>query len=127
MRVGNFTDMLRLLRGSAVTTREGCYGNNHFISKSGQPIKTLNNGVYIANNGVSFGDVILRTLFGYDPQWLATHVELIALYRQNVSRNNFSGTLVDVPVPSPGQGRAFAHIVANSSGVSIWLPDKLKR
>lgn len=116
---GNFTDMLRLLRGSAAATREGCYGNNHFISETGQPIKTLNNGVYIANNGVSFGDVILRTLFGFDPQWLAPNAELTALYLHNVSRGNFSGTLVDVPVPSTEQGGALARIVANSSGVSI--------
>ena len=93
---GNFADMLRLLRGAESATREGCFGNNHLISDSGRPIKTLNNGVYIANNGVSFGDVIVRTLFGVDPQWLAADIPHAELYLGDVPRGGFSGTLSGV-------------------------------
>ena len=93
---GNFADMLRLLRGAESATREGCFGNNHLISDSGRPIKTLNNGVYIANNGVSFGDVIVRTLFGFDPQWLAADIPHAELYLRDVPRGGFSGTLSGV-------------------------------
>jgi hypothetical protein len=110
--------MLQLLRGSASATREGCYGNNHWISPSGRPIKTLNNGVYIANNGVNFGDVIVRTLFGFDPEWLSddepSHLEL---YLAQVSRGNFSGALTGVRLPG---GRRYVDIVAaGTDGLSI--------
>jgi hypothetical protein len=115
---GEFSDMLQLLRGSASATREGCYGNNHWISPSGRPIKTLNNGVYIANNGVNFGDVIVRTLFGFDPEWLSddepSHLEL---YLAQVSRGNFSGALTGVRLPG---GRRYVDIVAaGTDGLSI--------
>ena len=114
---GNFSDMLRLLRGSASATREGCYGNNHVISPSGRPIKTGNNGVYIANNGVNFGDVIIRTLFGFEPEWLVDdEPSRLELYLAQVSRGNFSGSLNRVRLPG---GRRYVDIAAGSNGLSI--------
>ena len=111
---GNFTDMLNLLRGSSAATAEGCYGNNHFISQNGHPVKTLDNGVYIADNGVNFGDVIVRTLFGYDPAWLASNTQS-HLYLQNVSRGDFSGHLINVRAA----GRLVT-IVADRAGVQLY-------
>merc|ERR1711862_961625 len=95
--------------------KDGCYGNNHLISESGQPIKTMNNGVYIADNGASFGDVIIRTLFGVDPPWLATDAQHVELYLQSVSRGDFSGTLRNVNLFGSSQ----VDIVAGASGVSL--------
>jgi len=68
---GNFEASLPwLLEISAASAYSGPFGQAHELDETGLPFKTTNGWTRgLANNGGSFAEVILRTVFGYDPPW----------------------------------------------------------
>ena len=68
----------------------------------------------MANNGGAFVDVVLRTLFGYEPGWLAAAPPSPAL--SDWPRAGLSGELSCIR--APGEGGVYGTATLTSSGVS---------
>jgi hypothetical protein len=63
---------LPVMRHMAATTLEGPFGQAHEVSEIDQTFKTKRGfSRFAADNGASFSEVILRSLFGYEPPFLA--------------------------------------------------------
>ena len=64
--------------------------------------------------GASGPVLLLRTLFGFDPQWLAADIPHAELYLRDVPRGGFSGTLSGVRFLGE-----HVEVAAGAAGVSM--------
>ena len=69
---GGFASSVTYFAGVAQVALDGPFGQAHELDPlNGSAFKTLNGWTrYNANNGASFAEVVVRTLFGYQPPWL---------------------------------------------------------
>jgi hypothetical protein len=101
---------------------EGPFGQAHGITSDGSSVFKTTGGCnrYIANNGASFAESVLRVIFGYEPVYFTKNDPSPIL--SNVSRNGLLGTLTCIRGPSiGGAAPRFATATLTSVGVTyLW-------
>lgn len=98
---------------------EGPFGQAHGITSDGQSVFKTTGGCnrYIANNGASFAESVLRVIFGYEPVYFATTDPTPTL--ANVTRGKLTGTLSCIRGPViNGSSPRFATATLTAEGVS---------
>ena len=98
---------------------EGPFGQAHGITSDGQSVFKTTGGCnrYIANNGASFAESVLRVIFGYEPVYFATTDPTPTL--ANVPRGKLTGTLSCIRGPViNGSSPRFATATLTAEGVS---------
>jgi len=98
---------------------EGPFGQAHGITSDGESVFKTTGGCnrYIANNGASFAESVLRVIFGYEPVYFATTDPTPTL--ANVTRGTLTGTLSCIRGPViNGSSPRFATATLTAEGVS---------
>ena len=97
---GDFNRSLGFLRSVTNVTFEGPYGQAHRL-----PSPTVSAGEYSAyktstgftryfgNNGAAFAEVVLKVLFGYNPDWMSSPSSPLSPVLQDVKRGDVRGSL----------------------------------
>ena len=98
---------------------EGPFGQAHGITNDGKGVFKTTGGCnrYIANNGASFAESVLRVIFGYEPVYFATSDPTPTL--RNVPRSGLLGTLSCIRGPAiNGSSPRFATATLTAQGVT---------
>ncbi len=114
---GGFDASIQFLTGVAGVAREGPLGQAHEVTPDGAGAYKTSNGWtrYVANNGGAFVEVVLRTLFGYEPGWLAP-APPAAPALSDWPRTGLRGTLACIR--APGGGGLYGTATLTSGGVA---------
>ena len=102
---------------------EGPFGQAHGVAADESVFKTSGGcNRYIANNGASFAESVLRVLFGYEPGYFAASDPLPTL--AGAPRGALTGTLSCIRGPSiGGASPRFATATLSAAGVSYAWAD----
>ena len=99
---GGFGASVPYLAGVAGVARDGPFGQAHEVAADNSTVfKTASGWTrYTANNGASFAEVVLRTLFGYAPAWLPEAGAPLAPPAYANAPRGVNGTLYGIRLPS---------------------------
>lgn len=121
---GGFASSVPYLAGVSAVSADGPFGQAHEIAADNTTAFKTSNGWtrYVANNGASFAEVVLRTLFGYSPTWAALPDGALPTPALSAEPRGIGGSLFGVRLPGTSGRTIDAELTAAGVAYTHTLP-----